>query len=41
VGYVVKKGDAATLKKVDEALASIKADGTLDKSIAHWVDGKK
>lgn len=40
VGYVVKKGDAATLKKVDDALASIKADGTLDKSIAHWVDGK-
>lgn len=41
VGYVVKKGDAATLKKVDDALASIKADGTLAKSIAHWVDGKK
>lgn len=41
VGYVVKKGDAATLKKVDDALASIKADGTLDKSIAHWVDGAK
>lgn len=41
VGYVVKKGDAATLKKVDDALASIKADGTLDKSIAHWVKGEK
>ncbi|MBS1184136.1 MAG: amino acid transporter substrate-binding protein [Proteobacteria bacterium] len=41
VGYVVKKGDAVTLKKVDDALASIKADGTLDKSIAKWVDGKK
>ncbi len=40
VGYVVKKGDAVTLKKVDDALASIKADGTLDKSIAHWIDGK-
>lgn len=40
VGYVVKKGDTATLKKVDDALASIKADGTLDKSIAHWIDGK-
>lgn len=37
LGLAVKKGDAATLKILNEGLAKIKADGTLDAISAKWL----
>lgn len=36
VGIAVRKGDKATLDKVNAALRKFKADGTTDKILAHW-----
>lgn len=37
LGVAVKKGDAKTLKLINDGLAKIKADGTLDKIAAKWL----
>jgi polar amino acid transport system substrate-binding protein len=39
VGAGIRKEDAELKAKVNEALASLKADGTVDKLIAEWFDG--
>ena len=36
VGIAVRKGDKATLDKVNTALRKFKADGTIDKILARW-----
>jgi polar amino acid transport system substrate-binding protein len=36
VGIAVRKGDKATLDKVNTALRKFKADGTIDKILAKW-----
>jgi polar amino acid transport system substrate-binding protein len=36
IGIGVRKGDAELLKKVDTALAAMKADGTVKKILAKW-----
>ncbi len=40
VGAGIRKEDAELKAKVNEALASLKADGTVDKLIAEWFEGK-
>ncbi len=37
LGIAVKKGDEKTLKLINDGLAKIKADGTLDKIAAKWL----
>ena len=39
VGAGVRKEDAELKATVNEALASLKADGTVDALIAQWFDG--
>ena len=36
VCLIVRKGDAATLERVNRGIAAIKADGSLDRIIAKW-----
>lgn len=36
VGIAVRKGDKATLDKINAALRKFKADGTIDRILAHW-----
>ena len=36
VGIAVRKGDKATLDKINAALRKFKADGSLDRILAHW-----
>jgi polar amino acid transport system substrate-binding protein len=40
VGAGIRKEDTELKAKVNEALASLKADGTVDKLIAEWFEGK-
>ena len=40
VGAGIRKEDTELKTKVNEALASLKADGTVDKLIAEWFEGK-
>ena len=40
VGAGIRKEDTDLKAKVNEALASLKADGTVDKLIAQWFEGK-
>lgn len=39
VAYAVAKGDAATLEKVNAALAELKSDGKLETMIQRWIFG--
>jgi polar amino acid transport system substrate-binding protein len=39
-GFAVKKGNAALLKAVDEAITSARSDGTYDKLYATWIGDK-
>lgn len=39
-GFAVKKGNAALLKAVNEAIAAARADGTYDKIYATWIGEK-
>ncbi|MFI5934111.1 basic amino acid ABC transporter substrate-binding protein [Actinoplanes sp. NPDC051494] len=39
-GFAVKKGNAALLKSVDEALAAARSDGTYDKIYTNWIGEK-
>lgn len=39
VAYAVRKGDTATLGKVDTALKALEADGTVKKIVDHWMLG--
>ncbi|GAA2558843.1 basic amino acid ABC transporter substrate-binding protein [Winogradskya consettensis] len=39
-GFAVKKGNAALLKTVDEALAAARSDGTYDKIYTNWIGEK-
>jgi polar amino acid transport system substrate-binding protein len=36
IAFGVKKGNAALLAKINDGLAKIKADGTLDKILKKW-----
>jgi polar amino acid transport system substrate-binding protein len=36
VGIGVRKGDAELLKKINASLAKLRADGTIDKTLAKW-----
>lgn len=36
IGMAVRKGDKATLKKLDNGLAQLKSNGTLDKILVKW-----
>jgi len=40
MGYAVRKGDKATLDKIDAALADLKKDGSLDAMVQKWFSGK-
>ncbi|WP_112996943.1 transporter substrate-binding domain-containing protein [Hyphomicrobiales bacterium] len=41
VAYAVRKGDAATLEKVNAGLAALEKDGTTQKLVDKWIFGKK
>ena len=41
VAYAVRKGDNATLEKVNAGLAALEKDGTLQKLVDQWIFGKK
>ncbi|MDT1061030.1 transporter substrate-binding domain-containing protein [Paracoccus sp. CPCC 101403] len=41
VAYAVRKGDAATLDKVNKALAEMQADGSLQKMVDKWIFGRE
>lgn len=36
IGMAVRKGDRATLEKLNKSLAKLKADGTMDKILSKW-----
>ncbi len=40
IGYAVRKGDKATLDKIDAALAELKKDGSLDAMVQKWFFSK-
>jgi polar amino acid transport system substrate-binding protein len=41
VAYAARKGDAATLDKINTALAELDKDGTLEKLVDQWIFSKK
>jgi len=40
IGYAVRKGDTATLDKIDAALAALEKDGSLDTMVQKWFPSK-